>query len=284
VSNEVEFNLEGSLYDRMAVFLFSNAIRGNVTSTQPDAINEPNHRLWSFEPALTTPNTPDQANGIDTFTLEWSDGNQAREAEHLFATAIEITGTVNEEVKYTWEAMGRRVTSTTLTPALSVPATRAYYAVNNAKLYIDTSYANLGTTQITGVLKEFTWRLETMFTPRYTADGNLYFTALNEDAKEATLELVFQYDSSTVPAEVTKFINQTTAYIRLELLSQTEMDSGQANPSYVWLDGAYKYSEVPELDDEDGVSLLTMSAKTFYDTTAAKQFGAFVGTTMSAFA
>src|SRR5688500_17418287 len=43
VSEQVEFEGEGDLYDRIANFMFSSAIRGNITPTQPDAINEPLH-------------------------------------------------------------------------------------------------------------------------------------------------------------------------------------------------------------------------------------------------
>lgn len=281
VANEVEFTLEGSLYDRAMVIMALNAIRGNVTGVSAGG-SKPLEIVYTIEPALTAPNTPDMTDGIDTCTLEWTDGNQARESEHIYTVALELTGKNKEDVKFSWEIEGRRVTATTFTPALTVPANRAFYAVNNAKWYVDTSYAGIGGTQKTGVVKEFTWRLETMFTKRYTADGNLYFTALNEDAKKVTLEMVFQFDTTVVPAEIVKFQAQTMSYQRLALFSQVEMDSGQNNPSYIWLDGAYRWTEVPELDDEDGNRILTMSAETFYDSTAAKQFGVIIGTLMTA--
>ena len=283
VSDEIEIELEGNMYDRLAVFLFNMAIRGNVTPTQPDNINEPLHYLWTLEPSLTgTGNTPDETNGIETFTIEYGDNVQHYETEFTFATKIEITGEPGELCTFSATIMGRQSTESTQTPALSAP-TVVYFPFNLAKIYIDTSYANLGTTQKTDMLKGFTWTLETMFTGRYTADGNFYFTALNEEKKAAQLELT--YIRSTADSETAKDIweSQATTFIRIEMNGETEMDAGQANPPYIRLDGAYKYTEWPVTDDEDGTSIVSVTAETFYDTTSSKQFGVLIGTTMAAF-
>lgn len=54
VSQYAELEMSGDLYDQIMVYIASNSIRGNVTPTQPDNVNEPNHYLWTFEPGLTT--------------------------------------------------------------------------------------------------------------------------------------------------------------------------------------------------------------------------------------
>lgn len=283
VSKEVEFEAEGSLYDRLMVFIASNSIRGNVTATQPESGTRPNEYLWTFEPGLSTQNTPDIANGIDTFTLEYGGNVQAYETEFLFTVSWEISGTVNEDVKFKWTTRGRQVTATTFTAALTVPA-HQFFAVNNAKWFIDANYAAIGGTQKTGVLQAFTITFETGFTARYTADGNLYFTALNEDVKKLEVELTLWRDSTIVEAELVKFKAATTSYQRIALFGKTEMDSGQNNPPYIYFDFAGKYVEFPELDEEDGTSVVTVKLESWYDTTAGKQFGVKVGTPMSVFA
>lgn len=281
VSNAVEMELTGELYDRLAVLAMVNAIRGNITPTQPDNINEPNHYLWTIEPTLTAPNTPDQTNGIDTYTLEFGDNVQAYEAEHVYTMSVEITGSPDEPCEITWSIGARQVTETTFTGALSAPST-AYFPFNLAKFYIDTSYAGLGGTQKTGMLKGFTWTFETMFTPRHTADGQLYFEALNEDKKTVELELQYLRDGTNSEAEKDKFEAQTTSYIRIALFSHDEMDSGQSNPPYIYLDGAYKYTEWESPEDENGSYVVTVNAEAFYDTTASKMMSVLIGTTMSA--
>jgi len=283
VSQRIELELEGELYDRLMVFIAANSIRGNQTPTQPDAMNEPNHYRWVYEPALTAPNTPDQTNGIDTFTVEYGDNVQAYEVPFAYTVKVEISGAVNEAIMVTWTIQGRGVTETTFTAALTAPDT-CYFPFNLAKFYIDTSYAGLGGTQKSGMLSGFTWTFETMFMGLFAADGNYYFSALKEDRKKVDLELTYYRDGTNEAAEFDKFLAQTTAYIRIELIGEAgEMDSGQANPPYIWLDGAYKYTEYPALDDEDGTSVVGVSAETFYDTTASKMMTVTIGTTMDAF-
>lgn len=282
VSRLVELEMTGELYDRLAVMMFSNAIRGNVTATQPDNINEPNHYLWTFEPGLTTANTPDITNGIDTFTLEYGDNVQAYEAEYIFTTALQITGSVNEPVTFTWTINGRQVSEASFTGGLTSQAA-VYFPFNRAKFYVDSSYANLGNTQKTGMLRAFTWTYETGFSARFAADGNVYFSSINEARKQVNLDLTYYRDGTNSEAEKDKYEAQTSTYLRIELLGETEMDSGQGNPPYIRLDGAYKYSEWPAVEDEDGTAVATVTAQSFYDATASKMMSVYVGTTMSAY-
>lgn len=282
VSAKVEYEAEGSLYDRLANFMFCNSIRGNIT---PAAVGggETLAYTWTYLPGLTTQNTPDITDGIDTFTLEHADNGQNYETEFCFTTKLEISGVVNEDVKFNWAFNGRQVTESSITAGLTEPAAK-YFAVNNAKLFIDANYAAIGGTQKSGVLLGFKWTFETGFVERYTADGNVYFTALNEDAKTVSLELTFQNDTTIVEAELDKFLAQTTSYIRLALFSQGEIDSGQNNPAYIYLDGAFKWGEWPAMENEDGTYSVTVVGEAFYDSTASKMFGVTVKTAMAAFA
>lgn len=283
-----DMEITGPLYDRIMVFMASNAIRGNVTPTQPDNVNEPNHYLWTFEPALTTPNTPNETNGIDTFTLEWGDNIQGYEADYLFTVSLEITGEVGASedaiVSYTWTVNGQQITESTMTAALTEEVAK-YFPANIAKFYIDSSYAGLGGTQKSGVLKAFTWTFETGFSARYAADGTYVFSGINEMRKAPELELTFWRDSSIVEAELDKRQSDplTKTFIRIELLSSGEMDTGQSNPPYIWLDGAYVYTDWPELDEEDETSVITVTATGVKDSTSGKMMTVSVGTTMDAF-
>lgn len=283
VGKEVELTYEGEAYDRALVYLMSAAVRGNVTATQPDAVNRPNEYLWVFEPGLTTANTPDITNGIDTLTLEYGDNIQAYEAEFAFVKQIEISGAPGEPVQMSVTFGARQVTETTFTGSLTAQSA-VYFPFNLSKFYIDTSYAGIGGTQKTGLLRAFTWTFETQFTPLYAADGTFYFSSLNEAPKMVSAELTYYRDGTDEQAEFDKYEAQTTSYQRIELLGETEMDSGEGNPPYIYLDGAFKYTEYPEFDDEDGTAVVTVTAESFYDVTATKQFGVSIGTTMDAFA
>ncbi len=276
-----EMEGDGSLYDRMMNFLASMSI----CKTTPAAVGglETLAYLWTYIPTLTTPNTPDQTLGINTFTFEDGDNLQAYEQEFCYATELEISGAVNENAKFKVSMNGRQVTNTTFTAALVEPAAK-YMAVNQAKLFIDTTWAGLGGTQKVGVLTAFNWKFTTGFTPLYSASGNLYYDALHEEAKEVELELTFWRDGTILPAELVKYKAQTLEFIRIALFSQGEIDSGQANPAYIYLDGAYRISEWNALEDEDGSSTITLVYKSYKDPTSAKMMQAIVKTAMASFA
>jgi len=273
----------GDLNHRHVVYPLGMAIRGNITPTQPDSTNEPSAYLWTYAPGLTTANTPDIANGIDTHTFEFGDNLQAYETEFCFATRLEISGRPGEAVQFVCDITGRQRTDTTFTGALTAQTVQRF-AFNKAKFYVDTSWAGLGGTQKSGLLKAFTWSLETQFSASFGADGNLYFYQVDKEAKKA-VELRLTYArNSDADSERTKFEGRSTTYLRVELLGNTELDSGQDNVPYVYLDGAYRYFEWPTPGEEDGLSTVEVVAESVYDTTGAKQFEVAALTDLAAYA
>ena len=284
VSKEATLTLEGELYDRIAIWLFANAIRGNVTPTQPDNINQPLAYEWLFEPSLSgTGNTPDCTDGIDTFTFEFGDNIQDYEADFAFTASIEITGAPGEPVTFSVDIQVQDVAETTRTAALVEPARKAYFAFNNTQIFIDSTWANLGTTAIDDMLTAFTYTFETGFTARYTASGDLAFSGLNEARKAPELELTYRRDSVNSETEKDKFLANTLTFIRIAMFSDGEMDVGESNPEYIYLDTAVRYSEWPEYEEDDGINVITPATMAHYDATSAKMMSVTVGTTLSAY-
>jgi len=271
----------GLLNSRHVIYLLSMAIRGNVTPTQPDPTNEPLAYLWTFAPSLTAPNTPDQTNGIETFTIEFGDNLQAYEAEFCFATRLEISGRPNEGVMFTCDISARQRSDASFTGEL-VAQTVQHFPFNLAKFCVDTSGAGLGGTQKTGLLKAFTWTLETEFRASYGADGSLYFYAVDKEArKRVQLRLVYARNSDS-DSERTKYEGNTATFLRIKVEGATELDAEQDNVPYVYLDGAYEYFEWPTPGDEDGLSTVEVLAESVYDATWAKQFQVAVLTDLDA--
>lgn len=289
VAQKVEFELEGAAYADLLLHVLSMAVRGNVTGVSAGG-SVPNEIIWTFEPGLTTLNTPDITNGIDTRTFELGDNINCYKAAGCYVVTLEISGDAGDDedsvvmVKATIAAQS--LAEGSFTGALTEVAA-AYFPANMVKLFIDTSYAGLGGTQKSGVLKGWKWTLETMFTSRYVADGTYKWSALNEGKKAPELEMTFIRDSSIVEAELDKFqaTPKTKTFIEIRLTSNgTEMDSGQSNPPYAKIQGAYVYTEWPELDEEDGTSLVTVKARGVKDSTSGKMMTVIVGTPLTAFA
>lgn len=282
VQREVEMSYEAEANARQIIWALSNTIRGNITPTQPASTLQPLAHLWTFQPGLTTANTPDIANGIDTFTMEYGDNIQAYEAEYCFTRTLEFTGAPNEPVTMTQEITGRQITETTFTGALSTVSTQ-YFPAGLVKFYIDANYAAIGGTQMIGMLRGWTWKLETNFTARYASDGSLIFSGVSEDWKMVELELIYYRDDTNSEAEKAKYDARTTSYMRIQLNGATEIDASQSNPPYVNFDMAVRYTEWPEPDDEDGAVTISVTAESVYDSTAAKEFEVSVLTDLASY-
>jgi hypothetical protein len=280
VGKEAKLVWSGDVNSRHILWALLMAIRGNVTATQPDPTNEPLSYLWTITPSLTTANTPDQTNGIDTFTFEYGDNTQAYETEYCFATRLQISGAPNEVCKFTCDITGRQRSEVSFTGSLSVQSVQRF-PFNKAQICIDASGGTMGDTQKTDLLTAFQWTLETMFKPFYTSDGNLYFTSLTEDEKKPVLALTFKR-GSTSEAERNYYDSRTTRLIRLKLLGQTELDSEQSNVPYLYLDQAVRYFKWPTPSSKDGQRVVQVTAEGVYDSTWGKMFEAALFTNLSA--
>lgn len=282
VGRQWDGSIAGDLTTRSAPYLFSSVIRGNITPTQPAATAQPLAYLWTLEPGLTTANTPDITNGVDTFTLEFGDSQQAYEVEFLFTRTLTITITPNGVVTYAWEVSGRQLTETTFTAALSIAAQQRFPS-NLVEYYVDSSVANWGNTQKTGELLGATLTFETMFTPSYTTDGTLYFTALNEDKKAfLKAELIFRRGTNS---EVQKdaYDSRTTVYHRIAIKGATEIDNGQSNVPYVYIDYAGRYVDWSDVGDDGGSTTETGTLESVYDSTGSKEVSVKILTPLDAY-
>ena len=278
-----ELSISGSVNHRQAVFLFGSTIRGNITATQPDVTNEPFAYLWTYQGGLTTANTPDITDGIDTYTIEYGDNADDYEAEFCFTKTLVISGKGGDSpVTFEWTITAAKVTAgITPTPALTIQSVQ-YFPANTVSFYIDTAYANIGNTVKTGVLKAFTWTLETMFTPRFTSSGVFTYVGVNEAAKQVELELTYLRGTLS-EVEKALAIAGSTTYLRIKLLGGTELDAAQSNPPYVFLDMAAQYDTPwPAPEDADGARTDTVTAKSVYDATGARDFEVAVFTDLAA--
>ena len=281
VGELAEITIEMNMNSLHMPFLFANAIRGNVTPTQPDAVNEANTWLWNFI-MNTAPlcNAPETTNGIDTFTLEAGDNVDDYQYRYCFTKTIEITGAPGEPVKVTWTITAADVVAGVTPAVVSAPVVQ-YFPANTVNFYIDANYAAIGTTVVVDFLKEWTWKLETMFTPRVTASGSYAYTGVNEASKEVELSFEYLRSNGQDATELAKFKAIETSFMRIEIVGPTELDSGEDNPPKVQLDMAVRYSEVEVPDDSDGSRTTSYTAKSVLDPVAAKSFEVNVYTVLS---
>lgn len=282
VQDIAELVMTGNVNHRHAPFLFGSTIRGNITPTQPDVTNEPLAYLWTYQGGLTAGNTPDITNGIDTYTIEFGDNLDDYEAPYCFTKTLVITGEAGDApVTFEQTFTASKITAgITPTAALTIQSVQ-YFPANTVSFYIDTSYAGIGGSVKTDLLKAFTWTLETQFTPRFTTSGVFTYAGVNEAAKQVELELTYLRGTLS-EVEKALAVAGSTTYLRIKLLGGTELDSGQSNPPYIYLDGAYQYDTPwPAPEDADGARTDTVTAKSVYDATGTRDFEVAVFTDLA---
>lgn len=280
VSNRASAVWTGDVNFRHILYALLMSIRGNITPTRPDPTNEPLAWLWELEPGITTANTPDITNGIDTFTIEYGDDTQAWEMAYCFGTQLEISGAPNEPCKFTLTIVGDKQTDCSFTGGLSAQSVqRAPF--NLAQFYIDAAGGTMGDTVATGLLRGFTWRLDTKFVAFYTADGDLSYGSVVEGPKAVELDLIYKWGAAAL-TEKSYFEARTSRLIRIRLNGQTELDSGQVNKPYLYLDQAIRYENWPTWGEDEGASTFPVTAYGVYNSTYAKLFKASLLTALSA--
>lgn len=142
--------------------------------------------------------------GKDLRTIELGLGDGATtsdwEIPACFLQEIEWSGTSEQAVRFSAKGMGRRLVTSTRTPALAMfPLVGVGSPLS--KVFIDPSFATLGTTQVTGQITGWRFRLETGLQGQTTTDGRTdmdYGVAiLNPENVKVTIEMDFKANASS---------------------------------------------------------------------------------------
>lgn len=272
----ISLSMKDSIFQKLPLLL-SMVLKGDIaaTETTPDQ----DDYLWDFTPSLTASNTPDSC------TLEFGDNTQAYEVEYCIGKSIKFSGNlgadeaVNVEVP---DIFGRQITKATFTPSLALSAGEAIIA-NKTKFYLDATWANLGTTEKTGLLRKWSVEIKTGNHPNFQASGgNKYFTNHSEGYLECLWALTFEGNSDAVSV----FDLEQAGTPKALRLSVAGAAIGTGGPHSLIIDGYGNFEEVIPLGEEaDGNDLYTAIFRTIYDGVASPnqhQFGVKVTTNVNA--
>lgn len=190
--------------------VFSAGLKGGVTASEV-TVGQSDY-LWDFTPSLTAVNAP------NAFTVEFGDDTQAYEMEYALARSIKIAGALGENagVSVELEAFARQITGTTFTGSLA-PLAYEYMMANMTKLWIDSTWATLGTTQKTGLVQDFSIEILTGLHPKFLAEGVKYFTTHGEGFIDAMATFTLE-GGSAADAIWDDFLAGTKRAIRLQVL------------------------------------------------------------------
>lgn len=244
-------------------FLFGCGIKGGVTAA-PVTSGKTDY-LWTHTPSLTAANSPDAA------TIEMGDDVQAWEVEYCQFSRIKISGKVSQgqeasPVSIEADFYGRQLTTTTFTGSLTAPSLEPLNA-KMAKLYLDTSWAGVGGTELANALRTFDIEIITGLHPVFNGSAVKTFHRGVEGIISATA--VFTVEGGAAANAI--FAAQQAQSLVVARLELTGALIPTATEHSLKIDIGGTYEDADPLNSEDrGDNLSTFSLTGKYDTTGAK--------------
>lgn len=285
--NHVELELPMELNFEQALLPFLAGVKGDVTPTTPGTGEG---RLWTFTPSATGVVDP------KTYSIEFVESNFAATPDNLaklalygFCTGFEISATLDGVAMLTVNMAARKSASTTKT-TIALP-TLSFAAMAKWKLYLDTTWAGLGTTAKSGQVHSFNYKFSNFLRPAYYLDGRADLDFVTHEfaprTGELTVDIVVDPASGKlVPAEETAMAAQTKRFIRLELTGAAFAAPDAALNRFVNIDGCYYHAADSMRErgaDKDGNLITRLHLLSAYDSTSTQDVQFRVQNTLATF-
>lgn len=258
VGVDADLTYESDCNFEQLMYFLAMGIKGGVTPTGPAG----SLYTWTYVPGYTSFDNP------DTFTIQYGDTDQAavdqaQRATYCVAKDLEISFSMDEAAKLKATLFGQQVASAAFTGAISPPAALVSAKGGNSKLYIDTSWAGIGGTNIPATIVNASWKLPTGFKGMKYGDGQLYFSDLAEAKRGVNLDLTLALNS-TIFAKYAAYLAQTMQYIRLAITDAAgrELD----------LDVSGIIDVFDPIASRDGQDIVPIKIKSIFDQTGGKDF------------
>ena len=288
VRNGTEFQIATDLDFEQILLALLSGVRGGVTPTVPGTGEA---RLWTFTPSMVADPLP------TTYTIEYAERDMAAspnelgmEAPYGFTTGFEIAGGLDQLPQITMDMVARKTSLAASTGALALPTLSV---ASNLRwgVYIDSTWANLGTTQITGQVYGFTYKFSDFLRAAYYLNNrsDLDFSQyeFNPRVVDITMDVVLGAASGDlVPTEDGNKSAGTMRFVRLELLGGAFDAPDNGRNRMIRLDGAYFHAIDSMQDrgaDNDGNAVTRLHLLSTYDATVAQDVQMVVENNLTAF-
>lgn len=265
VRNTLRFDSQHPLYFQALPMLFSCGIKGNVTATE--TTGGQGDYLWSHTPTLNASNAP------DALTIEGGDDTQAFECEYSMFERYKISGQVSQDggdAPVTAEAdfFGRQWSPVSFTGSLAL-TTPTYMNSKLSRLYIDTAWASVGSTEKTNILRAFDIEILSGVHPKSFGSANEYFDSFGESDYE--LMLTFDLEgNSDADAIWDAYLAQTFQVLRF-VINGPQIGTGTTYAMTLDVGGTWEYA-TPVSSEDRGNNITKAMFRSKYDATGAKLF------------
>lgn len=215
-------------------------------------------------------------NAIRTYTVESGDNAGAEEMEYGFVQQLTIEAAAKQAVMASSTWVGRQVTPTTFTGALT-PQAVTHLLASNSTLAIDNSSADFGDTALTaGNLLSWKLTMNTGWRGKFTVDsGQLFFLFhyFDRDAFNAELELKWEHDTTAID-EKAHWRNDAVRLVQVNVAGAAYVTPGTgtmfSGKKGMRINFPGRYTKFNALDSEDGNSIVVATLRGGYDETSGK--------------
>lgn len=184
---------DGLYYEALPIMLNMCLIGAQTGTEQTTSQSD---YLYTF----TAPNTG--AETVDTGTFEFGDDNQAYEFAYGLGTDMTISGdAASGEVHGKMTVVGDRRIQTTKTAALTVPDVE-FMDAKLSRLYIDSTWASLGSTELTDALVSWEFHLMGGVHAKRLGGSTRLITSHNQGEIDATLTLTVERNAAVKAEEL----------------------------------------------------------------------------------
>jgi len=242
---------EGATFEQLIYFL-GMAVCGGVTPTPVGALGH----LWTFAPNLTAGDRP------EIYTLRYGDNQRCWQSAEVFATEMRLSAATEESWRLTADLRGDQMAPSAF-ETIAYPVPLETILAQMTRLYIDNSWATLGSTPVLGTLID--WEVTTPgFHAKFFQDNDLRFSDIGLASRSLAVSFTFEFNAGTV-AERLLWIARTPRFIRLE--GQGSLINAPADYHEAIIDMCVVYDGTEPLDERDGNDIMRFTGLTVYDPT-----------------
>lgn len=260
----VSLEIDTELTAEEILWFLLTGIRGAVSGSDSSG-----DVTWTFTPELTSVPT------LDAATLEFIQGDgstnhMASECGYAMTESFKIdwsADAANDPVKLSAKMFARARQTTTPTGSLTPYTTREPLVPALSKHYLDTSWAGLGGTQMTGLCRSGSIEVMTGLSPDYTGDGrsDKDFTEHNIGSLGARQTMVWEFDANGA-SRFANYRANDIVYIRNQFNGSTVVAAARK----FQIDGAWRFVDTPSFSESGEQILMSANLEACYDDTGTK--------------
>lgn len=234
--------------------------------------------LWAQTPSLTAANNPDSG------TLRFGDDVQAYISEYVMAERIRISGQVAQgmdasPVRLEMDVFGRQIAESTFTAALT-PRTLEPMNAKFARLYLDSAWASVGSTEAADLLRTFDIEILTGVHPKFAGSTAQTFNRHAEGVIAVTG--TFGIEGGSTAADL--FADQQNNVFTVARLEIAGSQIGTGDTHLFQLDFGGTFEDASPINSEDrGDNLAQFVLRDYYDTTSGLKLQWNVTTDINAY-